>query len=139
MKELVNEFSCVNRCMYQMSDYFNDETHIRFVLTSRQSETESCCNTSGYIIETSSNGEVSFYNSEGMLLAKADETQQNYEEVLIEMDRGCISVRFRCYRTIDYYPHCDGEHDRWGQKWVTLYRVCMDFDTNKLSTEMFDE
>ena len=42
---------------------------------------------------------------------------------LLDWKQSEISVQFGSEQTIDNYPHCDGEHDRWSTKWVAEHEV----------------
>ena len=36
-----------------------------------------------------------------------------------------IAVQFGRTETIDYYPNCDGEYDRWGKEWIVERTVTL--------------
>lgn len=71
-----------------------------------------------YIIELTVKGGARFYDCKMNLLFEAAETEEAYEEFYFSMMNNKPNIFFGYTETIDYYPHCDGEHDRWGSKYV---------------------
>ena len=70
-----------------------------------------------YIIEATIKGGVRFYDNEMNLLFEAPEAEKSYKEFSFRMEGNIPHVLFGHIELIDYYPHCDGEYDRWGESW----------------------
>lgn len=52
-----------------------------------------------------------------------------YGDVECGVVEGNICFRMPVYDWDDYYPHCDGESDRWNRKIIKWFRVVFDCDT----------
>lgn len=86
----------------------------------------------GYIIDVSSTGEVYFYDIENNLLASAEANGVVVDTVCVKLKAPILDVQFVELRTVDYYPHCDGEYDRWGKEWVAQYSVTLETKNNSI-------
>jgi regulatory protein YycI of two-component signal transduction system YycFG len=62
---------------------------------------------------------------EKQLLAFTDASQSLYKQMQFRWEPTGPSVKFGYYDEVDYYPHCDGEHDRWGIQWMTQRQVSL--------------
>ncbi len=87
----------------------------------------------GYEIRVSPKGEVIFRDREGKELCRVEEQDREYKEVRLLWKQGFVSLQFGKVEWIDNYPNCDGEHDRWDQRWRTEYEVTLDEGTNTLT------
>lgn len=74
-------------------------------------------------------GEVEFYDREDNLLAKVEKGDRTYAQMRLVWKQDLITVEFGRVETVDYYPNCDGEYDRYGKQWVTARSVTLN-ETN---------
>lgn len=79
----------------------------------------------GGTVIVSDEGEADFYDDENTLLARAEKGDSRYEKVRLAWEQGVLSVQFGRIVTVDHYPNCDGEHDRWSEKWETQRTVTL--------------
>ncbi len=138
MKELVFTFYRYGYFMNSLkaTDAFRDESHLRLIIKPAEYElkvsgdvlTKASCK--GYIIEISHKGEVCFYDYENKLLARSDETEKQFKEFGFQWSADVLTVSFGHEETVDNYPNCDGEYDRWSTEWVTDYQVELNIATN---------
>ena len=138
MKELVYNFE---RNGYYLSNgstkaSFGDDTNMRLKIEPIEYEikvggdvlnTASC---KGYLINVCNNGEVEFCDYSGVSVAKKQATENVFDEIKFEWSPNKICVDFGSTEEVDYYPNCDGEHDRYGIKWNSKYKVTLKTDTN---------
>ncbi len=89
----------------------------------------------GYTVEVSCRGETIFYDEEHRVIGRADKTEHCYEAVLFRWTVGRLCVQFGYTDTVDYYPYCDGESDRWGEEWIVEREVIWDIDANRVVVE----
>ena len=79
----------------------------------------------GYTVDVSQNGAAAFFDKENNLLAQADEVASTYPQVKLQRKQGLLTIEFGSIETVDHYPNCDGEHDRWSEKWVARRSVTL--------------
>lgn len=137
MKEVVYTFD--NRGCYLPDEkaVFETETHMRLIIKPHDFELKvsdevlrkSCCD--GYVIEVSRKGEVRFYDNDRNLLDAVDETQKEFAQVEFSWKQNQLCLNFGYMATVDYYPDCDGEYDRWGTEWISEYKIVYDTVNNK--------
>lgn len=89
----------------------------------------------GCTIIVSNNGKVVFYDNDNDILGNADGCNELYKEVRFVWEQDCISVLFGQTETVDYYPNCDGEYDRYGKEWVTKRLVTLALKDNSVTVE----
>ena len=81
-------------------------------------------------------GHIEFYDGENNSLGFVDvpcaespdmygHTGQ-YGTMDCSADGSSICITLPCYEWEDYYPHCDGESDRWDRKIYGYFRVVFD-------------
>lgn len=140
MKEVIYTYQSRGCYAADKPTIFETDDRIRLIIEPHQFELklsgktlrDTSCN--GYIIDVSRKGEVCFYDAENDLLAKADETPKEYERVVFEWAQDHLTLRFGHTEIEDYYPNCDGEHDRWGTTWISEYVVTLNTATNEIQT-----
>ncbi len=138
MREVFYKYS--NRGMYVTEDNtsFGEDTQLKIVVEphefSLELSGEVIRNTSfaGGSVTVSNKGEAGFYNNEGALIAKADEGEGNYRKVLLDWKQDSLCVKFGRMVEVDNYPNCDGEHDRWSEKWETERLVTLSLKDNSI-------
>ena len=117
---------------------FGANTHMKLMIKPHDFEFEvsgevlrrsDCC---GYTMVVSRKGEVCFYDTDFNLLAKAEESHCEYKEVAFKWSQNCLSLSFGQRQTVDYYPNCDGEYDRWGTEWVSQRTVTLNLKNNSI-------
>lgn len=72
----------------------------------------------GIIARVTAGGNIEFFDCERKLLASICVPADNggrghYEDIYCKIENDTIKMKFPVYEWEDYYPHCDGEHDRW--------------------------
>lgn len=77
----------------------------------------------GYIIDITNRGGAKFYDTDNSLLAEHPETESVFPEFSVVWKENKLSVCFGHTETVDHYPNCDGEHDRYSEKWITDYKI----------------
>lgn len=140
MKEVIYTFD--NRGCYlpDKKAVFEADTHMRLIINPHEFELKisddvlrkSSCD--GYVIEVSRKGEVCFYDNERNLLDTVTETQKEFVQVEFLWKQNQLCLNFGHTATVDYYPDCDGEYDRWGTEWISEYEIIFDIVTNKAET-----
>ena len=125
MREIVYQFN--SRGTYETADstLFGGEDQLRLVATphafSLAIGNEVLRDTSfgGCAVTVSRDGEVIFCDTDGNELGRAEKGDCTYQHARLAWKQDRLSVLFGCYETVDHYPDCDGEHDRWSTRWVT--------------------
>jgi len=131
MKEIVCTFDARGCYLADKRAVFGEETHIKFIVKPHSfdlkiaGETIRSSSCAGYLVEVSHTGEVVFCDYEGNTLAKANAAPATFVEAKLLWSPDALSVDFGHVETVDYYPHCDGEHDRWGEEWITERSVSL--------------
>lgn len=132
-----------NRGLYQTEDdtSFGADSHLKIIIEPHDfsiaigNEVLRSSSCKGYSVIVSAEGEVVFYDNENTVLGTADKSENCYEEVLLNWEQDLISIRLGYTATVDYYPDCDGEYDRWGKEWVTKRSVTLNLKNNSVETE----
>ena len=86
----------------------------------------------GYTVEISNLGAACFYDREGTLLAQAEQTPKEYRAFQFVWQQEQLQICFGHEETVDHYPNCDGEFDRWSTSWVTERRVSLNTNNDQL-------
>ena len=79
----------------------------------------------GYTVEVSPTGGAAFFDKDHNLLAQAAGGAAVYPQVAINWKQDFLTVEFGSIETVDHYPNCDGEHDRWSEKWIVQRSVSL--------------
>lgn len=87
----------------------------------------------GYRAEITKGGAVSLFEEEGTLLCQIGEGEGRYAEFRVEKKEKKILILFGHTETVDHYPNCDGESDRYSIKWIAERGVQFDPETLLLS------
>ncbi len=137
MREIIYRFS--TRGYYETTGYtaFGDDFRVKIVVEPHDVSVavggellrKSICK--GYQIEVTQKGEVIFRDMEGNELCRREEQDQIYQEICLLWRQGRISLQFGATEVIDHYPNCDGEYDRWDERWRGKYEVTLEEETNK--------
>ncbi len=138
MKEIIYKYN--NRGLYQTEQdtSFNEYTYIKITVEPHQfsmaigNEVLRSTSFDGCIAIVSCEGEVTFYDNKNNIIAKTDKSERCFEKVNLKWETNMISIQFGHISTVDYYPNCDGEFDRWGQEWVTEREVTLNFKNNSI-------
>lgn len=136
MKEVVYTFDSRGCYLPDKKAVFGTDTHIRLIIKPHDFELKisdeilrsSSCK--GYIIEVSCTGDAHFYDYENNLLEKASGTEKKFAEVRFAWRQDLLQLDFGHMETVDNYPNCDGEYDRWSEEWVAEYGVNLNTATN---------
>ena len=135
MKEVVYTFHPRGCYLPDTAAVFADGDPLRLVIRphefsltlSGESLRSSAC--PGYIIQVSPKGATQVCNGEGRLLAETDDGDTVYKEVRFSWTPTALTVQFGRVTYVDNYPHCDGEHDRWEEKWLSMRTVTVHTET----------
>ncbi len=140
MKEYTYSFQHDNYYLSSLkkTESFGNEANVKLIIAPHEYEIKisdevlksSSCR--GYIIEISSKGAASYFDNDGLLICKSEETQNDFREFGVEWKQGILILRFGHTETVDNYPNCDGEYDRWDTRWVAEYEIKIDTTTNLL-------
>ena len=76
-------------------------------------------------MEITDRGAAKFYDLQGKLLAQMPATEKQYEGFRLQWQPDKLTVCFGQMVTVDNYPNCDGESDRWEQRWFTEHQVTL--------------
>ena len=122
---------------------FGEDDRVCLVVTPHQYEIQvgdrvvrsSSCD--AYRIEVNHFGGACFYDSDGKTVASFEEEESTYPQCQLRFTSETLGVAFGHTETVDNYPHCDGEHDRWDTRWVTGVNKCFFFH-NFLGPDFFD-
>lgn len=118
---------------------FGNENQLRLVIKEHEFELKlsneilrsSSCK--GYAVEVTSNAQATFYDSNGNLIAKNNGVDGSFAQVEVAWSQDKLSLNFGRVTTIDNYPNCDGEYDRYSEKWVTEHTVTLNFSDNSIN------
>ncbi len=141
MKEILYQYN--QRGVYEpLGDTrFGKETQLKLVIPPHEFSLtlggETLRNTafSGGCILVSREGEVIFYDIENNVIAHAEKGNKEFRQVRLDWKQGVLSVELGCMEEVDYYPNCDGEHDRWGTQWVKQRVVTLNLQNNSLEIQ----
>lgn len=86
----------------------------------------------GGAVVVSQNGEAVFYDNAGSEIARADKTDSTFRQVKLLWKKDALTVEFGCVETVDNYPNCDGEYDRWSERWNAGRTVALRLSDNAL-------
>ena len=72
------------------------------------------------ILTADAMGNAVFADSEGneIYKGKAEGENRYFSRIYVSVTNGKICVRFPVTETIDHYPNCDGEYDRYSERIV---------------------
>ena len=141
MREIIYRYA--NRGMYYTEDrtVFGEDTQLKLVVEPHafslavDGQLLRSSEFAGASVLVSCEGEALFCDREGNELAHAPKGADTYREVRLVWEQGFVSVQFGYMATVDYYPNCDGESDRWGQEWVCERMVTLDWENRSLQVE----
>lgn len=142
MKEIVFTFDNRGGYVPNTPIAFETETALRLIVKPHEFELKlsgevlrrSSC--SGYILDVTRNGAVSVCDYEHTPLAATAATGADYAQIKFTWSETGLSLGFGRVETVDYYPNCDGEHDRWETEWVSQYEVRFDPATKQVETSI---
>lgn len=140
MKEILYTFQTRGGYLPDTPAVFGEETQLRLTVAPHEFELKlsgqvlRSSSFRGCGIEVSSAGAVCFRDSENVLLARLPETGRKFAEVRLIWSQDRLSLEFGQEETVDNYPNCDGEYDRWSEKWVAEYTVNLNLANHSLET-----
>ena len=141
MKEILYKYNNSGMYTNECDTSFGSETQMKIIAEPH----EFSISISGDVLRSSSfdgciavvscDGEAAFYDNDNNLICKSDKGNCCYKEARFQWKQGSVSILFGHVETVDYYPNCDGEHDRWGEEWITDRKVTLDLQENSLVIE----
>ena len=141
MREIVYSFSTLGAYHTTDNTSFADDSKLRIIVEPHDfsisigGEELRRSSFAGVSCVVSYDGEAVFYDIEESVIGRAEKTVKTYNRVRVEWKNGCISVQFGHVESVDYYPNCDGEHDRWGEKWITEHTVTLSVPDNTVTAD----
>ncbi len=138
MKNIIYYYSSLGKYITEQNTAFGEEREMSITVRPHEFSIavggdtlrQSACG--AYEILVSVDGAAVIRDENGAVLAEADKTDTTYNEARIDWEPGALSVTFGCMVTVDYYPDCDGESDRYGEKWVTQRAVILHTEDNSV-------
>ncbi len=115
---------------------FGSDSHLKLILESHDfsiavgGETLRKSSCAGYSVLVSSKGGAVFYDSENNEICNIDECDKLFVKVSLKWSQDLITIQFGQFCTIDNYPNCDGESDRWTTEWVVEREIKFNTLTN---------
>ncbi len=88
----------------------------------------------GCSVIVSNAGEAVFYDAAEREIARAEAGADSYKKVILHWQQDALSLEFGHVETVDNYPNCDGESDRWSTEWIVQRTVILHIADN--STEI---
>lgn len=68
------------------------------------------------VLTADEHGNATFMNSDGIEIKKEKaDTDRLFSKIYCSIKENLITVRFPVTKTIDHYPNCDGEYDRYSE------------------------
>ena len=80
----------------------------------------------GYRLKITNRGGVSISDWESKPLCEVSEGERTFSEFQIEKKGEILFVLFGHTETVDHYPNCDGEFDRYSTDWICDFKVAFD-------------
>ncbi|MBQ4037023.1 MAG: hypothetical protein IJC84_02740 [Clostridia bacterium] len=139
MREIRYEFQRLGGYQTKDNTDFGDEKILKLIVEPHEfslklgDDTLRSSSCRGYVILASSNGEVNFQDLDGNELVWIPERDQSYRSVRLLWQEGRLLLQFGSYQTVDLYPHCDGESDRWETRWVSGRELSLDPETDSVT------
>lgn len=133
MKEYIFKFCRYSYFMQedQTGAVFGEDRQVRLILEPVEYELQmsgavlnkvSC---KGYIIDITNTGAVRFCDYAGALLAEKAAVDKEFKEFRLQWKDSAPAVSFGYQETVDNYPNCDGEYDRWSTRWAEEYNAAL--------------
>ena len=138
MREIVYEFHRLGGYHTADSTRFGDDTQLKIVVKphdfslSLGGDTLRKSTCAGYEIQVSNKGGAAFYDDAQTLLASVPEQERSFRAVILCWQQDTLTLQFGETVTVDNYPNCDGESDRWSEQWVSRYEITFSTAVNQL-------
>lgn len=136
MKEVLYKYNNSGAYFTDSNTSFGDDAQMKLIIEPHEfsisvgGEVLRSTSFGGCTIIVSNSGEVVFYDNDNNILGKTDGCNELYKEVKFIWEQESISVLFGQTETVDYYPNCDGEYDRYGKEWITKRLVTLGLKDN---------
>lgn len=135
-REILYKFNTLGT--YETTDdtNFKDESHLKLIIEPHDFSVAiggeilrkfSCLR---YSVLVSNKGQAVFYDSEDNILYTTQESDRDFVKVILKWSQDLITIQFGYICTVDNYPNCDGESDRWTTKWVVDREIKFNLLTN---------
>lgn len=140
MREIIYQFNSLGAYQTEQNTVFGSDTHLKLVIEPHEfsiavgGEVLRNSSCEGFVIDVTEAGAVRICDAENRILASAEGTNRKFRQVEFVWRQELLQLNFGSVQTVDYYPNCDGEHDRWGTEWVTEYAVRFDTASGQIST-----
>ncbi len=131
MREILYTFANRGAYVTGQDTAFGEDTHLKLTVEphdfslSLGGETLRQSSFRGGSVIVSDTGEAVFYDAEGRKIARAEGGADSYKKVILIWKQDTLSLEFGCVVTVDNYPNCDGESDRWSEEWVAQRRITL--------------
>lgn len=87
----------------------------------------------GYSIQAEADGSVRVYGPQNGLLGAVGPCGGPYRQVSATLEPQTLKVWFLHRETVDHYPDCDGEYDRWSERLVEDRVIALDRESNTVT------
>ncbi len=139
MREILYRFNTLGTYQTQDSTSFGTDSRVKLILEPHNfsiaigGEVLRASSCKGYNIDVSHKAGIVFRDMDGNELCRTEDRDRSYREFLLAWKQGSISIQFGATEVIDHYPNCDGEYDRWSERWCGRYEVTLDEETNTIT------
>lgn len=89
----------------------------------------------GYTVTVSRDGEAVFYDAQNNEVGRTDKGAGTYEKVALVWQAESLTVQFGHTETVDHYPNCDGEYDRYSTTFVVERTVTLHVATKEITVK----
>ncbi len=141
MREIIYKYNSGGSYQTEQNTSFADDSHVKLMVEPHEfsiavgGEVLRSTSFSGCTAVVSREGEVVFYDHENNIIGREGESGGCYKEVRLIWKQDVITIQLGHIKVIDHYPNCDGEHDRWSEKWVAQRTVTLDLKSNSVVAE----
>ena len=141
MREIFYQFNTSGSYRTEQSTAFGEDSHLKIIIEphdfsiSVSNEVLRSSSCAGYTAVVSACGEATIYDNEGNVIAQAEKGAKSYNALRLDWKQDLLVIEFGYTDVVDYYPNCDGESDRWGEKWIAERVLKLDLSNNSVDVK----
>ncbi len=138
MREIIYKFSTGGLYVTEQDTAFGNDPRLKIIVEPHEFSlkigNDTLRNTAfcGCTAVVSNEGEAVFYDGDGNVIGNAEKCDRLFDRVVLDWKQDYVALLFGHVSTVDHYPNCDGEHDRWGTEWVTERTVMLNAKLNSV-------